>query len=541
MSYGTFLHGVSCYNCIGKEQLLHCTEILKYFASSPDSMFTLHINILSDVAFVALVALTAYYAIKRLHYHPLSKYPGPVLAALTSWYRAYYDIVKDGGWSEHLEYLHSKYGKIIRIGPNELHFSHPRAYNEIYGIGTRHIKQPEMYSCFSTDKSVFAMVDHHEVMQRRNLIGPFFSRRAILNLEKTVQEKIDLLVSRLLEYTPRKQSANLDLAFRATSLEVITSYCFARSSNALDSRNFQNEILSAIDQTLPMIWVFKHFPLVKRILLGVPECFASVLKPSTTGILEQRRQMGSQIDQILKDPTSLHSADHETIYHHFITPQPDNERMPPVHRDWLLDEGLYLRFAGSDTVGNTCTVAAYYILSSPHVHRKLFQSLLEAWPDKEMPASYETLERLPYLTAVIKESLRMAHGVVSPLPRIVGPADAVISGEVIPAGTVVSMAAPILHRNAEIFPNPLTFIPERWLKDESAELEKYLVAFSKGPRSCLGINLAWCELYLIIGTVFRKLDLTPDSPSIDNISFREYFVPIHRGRHFHAFVAPTKR
>ena len=69
-------------------------------------------------------------------------------------------------------------------------------------------------------------------------------------------------------------------------------------------------------------------------------------------------------------------------------------------------------------------------------------------------------------------------------------------------------------------------------------------------------SLAWCELYLILGTVFRKLDLVPDNASyvlqfsilkwflksgvffyrIENISFREYFVPIHRGRHFHAYV-----
>ncbi|PPQ68061.1 hypothetical protein CVT26_007345 [Gymnopilus dilepis] len=494
---------------------------------------------LGIVAALCLSVAVLLNANKRLYHHPLSKYPGPSLAALTPFYKAYYDIIKDGGWAEHLEYLHARYGTIVRVGPNELHFSDPNAYNDIYGMGTRHTKQQEMYNCFATDRSVFAMSDHHEVMQRRNLIGPFFSRRAILKLEKTVQGKIDVLVSRLQEYHFMKKSANLDLAFRALSLEVITAYCFATSSNALNSDNFQNGILEAIDQTLPMIWVFKHFPLIKTLLLGVPECFASVLKPSTKGILEQRKQMGSQIDQILKDPSSLQNADHETIYHHFLTPQPDNPRLPPIHRDWLLDEGLYLRFAGSDTVGNTCTVATYHILNNKDVHCKLFQVLKEAWPDKDTPASYETLEKLPYLTAVIKESLRLAHGVVSPLPRIVGPSDAEIAGVIVPAGTVVSMGATILHKNPNIFPQPMSFEPERWLKDDSFELEKYLVSFSKGPRSCLGINLAWCELYLIIGTVFRKLDLTPDNASIENISFREYFVPVHRGRHFHAFVSPT--
>jgi len=478
-------------------------------------------------------------AFKRLYRHPLSKYPGPALAALTLWYKAYYDIVKDGGWSEHLEALHKQYGSIIRVAPNELHFSDPRAYNDIYGMGTRHTKQPEMYSCFATDLSVFAMFDHHEVMQRRNLIGPFFSRRAILNLEKTVQEKIDLLVSRLLEYEHAGKAANMDLAFRSTSLEIITSYCFAKSSNALDSEGFRNEILTAMDQTLPMIWIFKHFPIVKKLLLGVPECFASILKPSTKGILEQRKQMGAQIDDILKDPSSLQNVDHETIYHHFLTPQPENQRLPPITREWLLDEGLYMRFAGSDTVGNTCTVATYHVLNKKPVHAKLMECLRGAWPDREAPPKYETLEKLPYLTAVIKESLRMAHGIVTPLPRIVGPTDAEISGEVIPSGTVVSMGATILHKNPNIFPDPLTFDPERWLKGDSADLDKYLVSFSKGPRSCLGINLAWCELYLTLGTVFRKLDLAPDNASIENISYREYFVPVHRGRHFHAFVRPT--
>ena len=199
------------------------------------------------------------------------------------------------------------------------------------------------------------------------------------------------------------------MAFRATSLEIITSYCFARSSNALDSQDFQNEVLIAMDNTLPMIWVFKHFPLIKTLLLGVPESFASVLRPSTKGILDQRNQMGAQIDEILKDPTSLQNVDHETIYHHFLTPQPDNPRLPPITRQWLLDEGLYMRFAGSDTVGNTCTVATYYILSNKRVYDTLTAALKLAWPDKDVPVRYETLEKLPYLVSFVQFSINLSN------------------------------------------------------------------------------------------------------------------------------------
>ena len=52
--------------------------------------------------------------------------------------------------------------------------------------------------------------------------------------------------------------------------------------------------------------------------------------------------------------------------------------------------------------------------------------------------------------------------------------------------TIVSCASPFVHLNSEIFKDPYAFRPERWLEDPG--LDKWLVAFSKGPRSCLGIK-----------------------------------------------------
>lgn len=72
----------------------------------------------------------------------------------------------------------------------KLHFSDPQAYGEIYAMGTKFTKQSHLYSCFATDLSVFALTDLHKATQRRNLIGPFFSRRAILKLENVVQAQV---------------------------------------------------------------------------------------------------------------------------------------------------------------------------------------------------------------------------------------------------------------------------------------------------------------------------------------------------------------
>ncbi|KAF6758546.1 cytochrome P450 [Ephemerocybe angulata] len=86
-----------------------------------------------------------------------------------------------------------------------------------------------------------------------------------------------------------------------------------------------------------------------------------------------------------------------------------------------------------------------------------------------------------------------------------------IAGAVIPKNAVVSMCSAFVHLNAEIFLAPRMFNPDRWMKESSGEqgLHNYIVAFSKGPRACFGVNLAWAEMlqYLVLGNVFRKAEL----------------------------------
>lgn len=69
-------------------------------------------------ALTSLAGVTVY----RLYFHPLAKYPGPKLAAITRWYTAWFDVVKAGTLLRHTNYLHEIYGDVIRIGPNEVGF-----------------------------------------------------------------------------------------------------------------------------------------------------------------------------------------------------------------------------------------------------------------------------------------------------------------------------------------------------------------------------------------------------------------------------------
>lgn len=64
------------------------------------------------------------------------------------------------------------------------------------------------------------------------------------------------------------------------------------------------------------------------------------------------------------------------------------------------------------------------------------------------------------------------------------------------------MSAGLLHQNTSIFPSPREFQPERWLNNPS--LSRYLLSFSKGSRQCLGINLAYSELFVCLDAVFSR-------------------------------------
>ncbi|KAF9444561.1 cytochrome P450 [Macrolepiota fuliginosa MF-IS2] len=468
---------------------------------------------------ICVVFLVSY----RLFLHPLSRFPGPCLAAATNYYAAYYDLWIEGGQVEQLEKLHRIYGPVVRIGPNQLHFDDPQAFGDIYGSGTKFTKFAQFYDCFNERESSFGYIDPKTAKKRKDILLPLFSRRAILKLEGVIQNSVDRLVHALSAYAgPKGRPANLHLALHSTTLEIITSYCHANPFKALDYLDFKHPALVTLLSTGSVFFLMQHFPFTAPLIFGLPQWLKS---PEMIAVEQLFKTIEVQIDSILADPTSLDNVEHETVYHHLLNTE--NNREPPSRRS-LLDEASVLIAAGSDTVANTCANGIFHVLGNPHIRTRLVKEIKDVWPDKHMRTAVQTLEKLPYLTAVIKESLRFSHGVVSPLPRVVHE-DTYVGGQLIPAGAVIAMGHTFMHRHPKIFVNPLVFNPDRWLGSKSKELDNYLVPFSKGPRMCLGINLAWCELYLIFGNLLRKFDLEVYETTLQDFDFMALLTPKYRG------------
>lgn len=198
---------------------------------------------------------------------------------------------------------------------------------------------------------------------------------------------------------------------------------------------------------------------------------------------------------------------------------PESERSP----ERLAKEAQVLLGGGTASTARTIGFASFYILDRPEVRARLRDELREVmadWP-RRVP-SWVELEKVPYLQAVIKESLRLSYGVMHRLPRISPDLGIQYGGFTIPPGvciallcilvallrvfliycliwafglqTPVGMSAYLMHSDPKVYPDPDQFIPERWLGAINPAMNRNYVPFCRGSRSCLGMKCVYSSV-----------------------------------------------
>ena len=174
----------------------------------------------------------------------------------------------------------------------------------------------------------------------------------------------------------------------------------------------------------------------------------------------------------------------------------------PMGRGELTSEALTQLIAGSDTTSNTMCALLYYVTRTPGVVAKLQSELDDALPDGVDIPMYEQVRDLPYLDAVIKETLRIHSTSSLGLPRIIPPSSPGIElhGHHFSAGTVLSVPAYTIHHSKEIWgADANEYDPDRWGKERLTERQKKaFIPFSYGPRACVGQNVAVMELAIFV-------------------------------------------
>lgn len=146
----------------------------------------------------------------------------------------------------------------------------------------------------------------------------------------------------------------------------------------------------------------------------------------------------------------------------------------------------------------------YFILSNPNVQSKLLAEIGSPSAD----VSYNSLQKLPYLTACIDEGMRLHFIIGVGLPRYVPQRGATISGRHFPGGYKVVLNPPVIQTNQEIFGEDAhDFRPERWLESEEEKIKlmrKYFHPWGYGTRVCQGRFIALMEMYKFVADVLPR-------------------------------------
>ena len=177
-----------------------------------------------------------------------------------------------------------------------------------------------------------------------------------------------------------------------------------------------------------------------------------------------------------------------------------DENGQPMTNEELRDELMTLLVAGHETTATTLAWAFYWIHRLPSVRQKLLQEL-DSLGENPDPM---TIFRLPYLSAVCQETLRIYPVLMVTFAReVLTPVE--LMGHQLEPGTVVFGSIYLTHRREDLYPEPLKFKPERFLERQFSPYE-YL-PFGGGSRRCIGLALAQLEMKLVLATILRDFDL----------------------------------
>ncbi|TVY83671.1 putative sterigmatocystin biosynthesis P450 monooxygenase [Lachnellula suecica] len=452
------------------------------------------------LAFVA-AAFTFVFLIKIFSSGP--NIPGPPFYALTRWRLAYEDW--KGTRTRTIHQLHQKYGSVVRIGPNELSFNSLTALKTIYGAGSG-FERTSFYRMFDVygHQNLFTFATPKDHGDRKKLINHAYSKSSIMNYSAAGIEGNAWEYINLLEKEPETASEIFG-SLHYYSLDNITHFLYGKEG-ATSAMNGVTAHRALLDDVLDpsrrkLSWFAVHFPKYTKWLMsrsGLIERLVSIAgllpqkKPTVyTGIRQHALSSWkdfSRLEHERKDAMAVSTILGRLWKHH------TSQKARGLSDMEIASEAADHLLAGVDTTSDTL-MFLIWALSLPenlHVQEVLIRevsALPESALDSRGIPSAESTDKLAYLDAVLKETLRLYAPLPASEPRSL-PVDTVIDGYQVPANTVVSMSPYTLHRNPNVFVEPVKFNPDRWFGDskEVTEMKKWFWAFSSGGRMCIGIQ-----------------------------------------------------
>ena len=393
---------------------------------------------------------------------------------------------------EFLETYAQRYGDPFTIGgdkfPPTIHFSHPEAIQQIFTA------DPEVFHSGSGNRILLPIVGDNSLLlvdgdrhqrQRRLLTPPFHGERM-----RTYGKLICDITEQVISQWKIGEPFHVRPAMQEISLRVILSAVFGLH---------KGELFDQLRQILGSMLDLIGSPLTSSFLF-----FRSLQKDlgawSPWGhFLRQKQQIQELLYAEIESRRHQPHQSGEDILSLMISAV--DEAGQPMTNAELHDELLTLLFAGHETTASALSWALYWINSLPEVQDRLLKELNTLAPNSD-PSE---IARLPYLTAVCQETLRIYPIAITTFVRILKSPFEVMGYEFEP-GTALVPVVYLTHRREDIYPEPKRFKPDRFLERQFSPYE-YL-PFGGGNRRCIGAAFAQFEMKLVLATILSRFQLS---------------------------------
>ncbi|KAG8528961.1 uncharacterized protein KY384_006650 [Bacidia gigantensis] len=382
------------------------------------------LQIHATIAFGCISFYAAARCLYLLYFHPLSKFPGPKVAAVSNVWYAYHWFSGRYPWA--IECVLRKYGDIVRIAPNELVFFTPKAVLDIY---SPHHKNLEVF--IKTDfqnrgKHLGGIVWEEDPTRHREVskkISPAFSARSIKALEPIMHEYMDYFVVKMEKFGSKPTGVGLVEWTNWLAMDEAADMAWSEKLHQMrDQRNSVHlDVLLGFNAFTTVMQVFKRFPLLHPFqYLAAPVAKLKVLSAMEAAVR----------DGVMKRIERRAKTEHVDLFDYVL---PANSPVPTDAHELTHTGALaqQMMFANYGPMADWFYGTLLFLIEEPeylHILSKEIRDSFQSYHDITPSA----LASLPHLNACLQESLRLLPSNNTGLPRL--SPGAVIDGHYVPKG-----------------------------------------------------------------------------------------------------------
>ncbi|KAH9002282.1 cytochrome P450 [Lactarius hatsudake] len=459
---------------------------------------------------------------------PLCDIPGPWYAAISDFWLTTHVLRLQQCRTIHA--LFEVYGPVVRVGPNKVVFNDISTTKNVYSL--LKFDKSAYYKSLLTNDNDHAMttLPHTSHVFRKKGYAPHYIPTNLAQFQPDIHHSTLELVN-ILDGIVKGNSVDCLTFFRHFMVDVVSASSFGYHRSAVHKRAWNlvctipNRRWRQLCNSDRIMAEASNYDLRIVVLLVLMHHLGQFV---SARVYETKSQMVSG--------ASEHS-DRVTLAQRLLRYHSGSSTATASDRD-VISEHMGHLVGGCDTSSTTLSYLCWELTRRADVAKKLRAELDTVMPNRKAFPDITTLQNLPYLSAFIKEGLRLYGAAPSLLERVV-PSSSVktsvpeafdLMGYALPPGTVVATQAWSAHRDPTVFPAPEAFSPERWLEtgDNKEQLEAmnwHMMPFGTGSRVCGGQNLAQIVLRIAIAAIVQHFDLlSPLETTEKSMEMRDSFV-----------------